>query len=126
MALKEISLICEPKIINEEKLPSIDIDGLKNINVFAYNNHLAILEQNELKILSNGRGYVCPLCGFSNSSFSACAQCKYSPFENISEQTPATDGEYIDITCPKCGELLSFLKGETNGLCPECGAEFEI
>jgi hypothetical protein len=83
-------------------------------------------EQNELKILPNGRGYVCPLCGFSNSSFSACAQCKYSPFENISEQTPATDDEYIDITCPKCGELLSFFKGETNGLCPECGAEFEI
>ena len=38
------------KIINEEKVTSIDIDGLKNINVFAYNNHLAILEQNELKI----------------------------------------------------------------------------
>ena len=38
------------KIINEENVPSIDIDGLKNVNVFAYNNHLAILEQNELKI----------------------------------------------------------------------------
>ena len=38
------------KIINEEKVSSIDIDGLKNINVFAYNNHLAMLEQNKLKI----------------------------------------------------------------------------
>ncbi len=36
------------------------------------------------------------------------------------------DDEYNDITCPKCGELLSFLKGTTNGICPECGAEFEI
>ena len=96
--------------------------GLQSIQIIT--NHSE--EQNELKMLPNGRGYVCPLCGFSNSSFSACAQCKYSPFENISEQTPATDDEYIDITCPKCGKLLSFLKGATNGLCPECGAEFEI
>ena len=38
------------KIINEEKVPSIDIDTSKNINVFAYNKYIAILEQNELKI----------------------------------------------------------------------------
>ena len=38
------------KIINEEKVPSIDIDSSKNINVFAYNKYIAVLEQNELKI----------------------------------------------------------------------------
>lgn len=38
------------KIINEEKVPSIDIDNSKNISTFAYNKYLAILEQNQLKI----------------------------------------------------------------------------
>ena len=38
------------KIINEEKVPSIDIDSSKNLNIFAYSKYIAVLEQNELKI----------------------------------------------------------------------------
>ena len=38
------------KIINEEKVSSINIDSSKNINIFAYNKYIAILEQNELRI----------------------------------------------------------------------------
>lgn len=38
------------KIINEEKVPSIEIDASKNINVFAYYKYIAILDQNTLKL----------------------------------------------------------------------------
>ena len=38
------------KIINEEKVPSINIDSSKKINVFAYSKYIAILDQNKLKI----------------------------------------------------------------------------
>ena len=38
------------KIINEEKVSSIYIDNSKEIEVFAYNKYIAILDQNELKI----------------------------------------------------------------------------
>ena len=38
------------KIINEENIPSINIDSSKNINIFSYSKYIAILEQNELKI----------------------------------------------------------------------------
>ena len=34
--------------------------------------------------------------------------------------------DYVDIFCPMCGELLSFLKEESEGVCLECGAEFPI
>ena len=37
-----------------------------------------------------------------------------------------SDEDFIDITCPKCGEMLSFLKNETKGVCPNCDTEFEI
>lgn len=38
------------KVINEEKVPNIEIDTSKNINVFAYDKYLAILDQNVLKL----------------------------------------------------------------------------
>lgn len=38
------------KITNEEKVPSIEIDTSKNINIFAYDKYLAILDQNVLKL----------------------------------------------------------------------------
>lgn len=38
------------KIINEENVPSIDIDNSKNIEVFAYDKYLVILDQNILKL----------------------------------------------------------------------------
>ncbi len=37
-----------------------------------------------------------------------------------------SDDDYIEFTCPKCGERLSFLKSETDAKCPECGAEFDF
>ena len=46
--------------------------------------------------------------------------------ENKSQNNELSDDDFIDIACPKCGEMLSFLKNETKGICPECGAEFEI
>ena len=38
------------KMINEENVPSIDIDTSKNINVFAFSKYIAILDQNVLNI----------------------------------------------------------------------------
>jgi len=38
------------KMINEENVPSIDIDSSKNINAFAYSKYIAVLEQNELRL----------------------------------------------------------------------------
>lgn len=38
------------KVINEEKVPSIEIDTSKNMNVFAYDKYIAILDQNILKL----------------------------------------------------------------------------
>ncbi|MBQ5890384.1 MAG: hypothetical protein IIW73_05480 [Clostridia bacterium] len=46
--------------------------------------------------------------------------------ENTAQIDELTDEDFIDITCPRCKETLSFLKDETNGICPECGAEFKI
>ncbi len=96
--------------------------GLQSIQIIA--NHSE--EQNELKIFPNGKGYICPLCGFSNTNFSSCAQCSYNPFESQSEETDDSEDKYVDIACPACGEMLSFLKNETKGVCPNCDTEFEI
>lgn len=38
------------KVINEEKVPSIEIDTSKNMNIFAYDKYIAILDQNILKL----------------------------------------------------------------------------
>lgn len=38
------------KIINEEKVPTIEIDTSKDINIFAYDKYIAVLDQNELKL----------------------------------------------------------------------------
>ncbi len=38
------------KIVNEDKVPSIEIDTSKSMNVFAYNKYLALLDQNVLKL----------------------------------------------------------------------------
>lgn len=38
------------KVIDEEKVPSIEVDTSKNINIFAYDKYLAILNQNLLKL----------------------------------------------------------------------------
>ena len=46
--------------------------------------------------------------------------------ENEYQGSELSDDDFIDITCPKCGEMLSFLKNEAKGICPECGTEFEI
>ena len=80
-----------------------------------------VTENNELKILHNGAGYICPCCGFSNHSFSYCVQCGYAPFE---EENDEILDDYIDLTCPKCGEQLSFLKSEEryDGLTFNCFA----
>ncbi len=38
------------KIVNEEKVPSIEIDTSKNINIYAYSKYITILDQNILDI----------------------------------------------------------------------------
>ncbi len=38
------------KIINEEKVPSIEIDTLKNMNIFAYSKYFVVLDQNVLNL----------------------------------------------------------------------------
>ncbi|MBQ2934041.1 MAG: hypothetical protein IJE02_05480 [Clostridia bacterium] len=42
------------------------------------------------------------------------------------KENELSDDDFIDTACPKCEKTLSFLKNETKGICPECGAEFEI
>ena len=44
------------KIIDEQKVPSIEIENSKNMNIFAYDKYLAILDKNILK-LYNKSGY---------------------------------------------------------------------
>ncbi len=34
--------------------------------------------------------------------------------------------EFIDFNCPRCGILVSFLKNETNHICPYCDTEIEF
>ena len=46
--------------------------------------------------------------------------------ENEFQESELSDDDFIDIACPKCRKMLSFLKNEVKGMCPECGAEFEI
>lgn len=40
--------------------------------------------------------------------------------------TELSDDDFVDIAYPQCGEMLSFLKNETDAICLECGAEFKI
>ena len=42
------------KVINEEKVNSISIDSLNNMNVYAYGRFLAVLDQNTLKLYNKG------------------------------------------------------------------------
>ena len=58
----------------------------------------------------------------------AIAKAKYEAEEiaKRQEEIKLFDEDFIDITCPKCGEMLSFLKNETKGVCPNCDTEFEI
>ena len=38
----------------------------------------------------------------------------------------AADAVFVDVYCPKCHAVLSFVKGTTKGMCPECGHEFTM
>ena len=38
------------KVVQEEKLPKIEVDTSKGINAYAYNRYISILDQNELKL----------------------------------------------------------------------------
>ena len=38
------------KVVNEEKVPFIEIDSTKNINIFAYDRFITVLDQNVLKL----------------------------------------------------------------------------
>ena len=38
----------------------------------------------------------------------------------------AADAEFIDVRCPQCKEDLSFVVGTKQGMCPSCGAKFEL
>ena len=46
--------------------------------------------------------------------------------ENNPADYELSDDDFIDIACPGCGELLSFLKNETKANCPACGAPLKI
>jgi hypothetical protein len=46
--------------------------------------------------------------------------------DNEFQESELSDDDFIDTVCPKCGEILSFLKNEVKGICSECGTEFEI
>ncbi len=51
---KFIDIYIFRKVINEEKVPSIEVDTSKNINVFAYDKYLAVLDQNVLNLYNTG------------------------------------------------------------------------
>ena len=47
--------------------------------------------------------------------------------ENSDNQAFSLDeNDFIDIQCPHCGEQLSFLKDETNAICPNCEHQIKI
>jgi len=52
--------------------------------------------------------------------------------EEIPENEPeneyevTTDYDYIDVVCPKCSEQLTFLKSETNAVCPWCDSKINL
>lgn len=41
--------------------------------------------------------------------------------ENNSANYELSDDDFIDVACPGCGEVWSFLKNETKAKCPACG-----
>ena len=51
-------------------------------------------------------------------------------FENEYEEADIDetfdDEEYVDVVCPNCSEQLSFLKNETNAICPWCNSKINI
>jgi len=81
------------KIINEENVPSIDIDSSKNINVFAYNKYIAILEQNVLKI------------------YNKSGNQEHSLDIEISNPLVETNGEYLCIA-EKGGQKLYLISNK--------------
>ena len=38
----------------------------------------------------------------------------------------AEDAEFFDVCCPQCKENLSFVVGTKDGMCPSCGATFDL
>lgn len=36
------------------------------------------------------------------------------------------DEDYVDVVCPTCSEQLSFLKSETNAVCPWCNSKIDL
>ena len=79
------------------------------------------------KINRTGTGYICPVCGVSNDSFSPCAQCGgFDPLVDITANKTALEDNYVDIICPTCKEPLSFLENETDAVCPWCSSKIDL
>ncbi len=77
-----------------------------------------------LKLTQRGEGYICPVCGTTNYSFSSCTQCDYVPVE-VSDNNMVSENEYTDISCPNCGDLISVLDEKTI-VCPWCNTKVDI
>ncbi len=56
----------------------------------------------------------------------ARAKCEAEKIGKWQEENQLSDEDFIDCACPKCGVILSFLKNETKGVCPNCDTKFEI
>ena len=56
----------------------------------------------------------------------ARAKCEAEKIAKWQEENQLSDEDFIDCACPKCGVILSFLKNETKGVCPNCDTKFEI
>jgi len=49
-----------------------------------------------------------------------------APKPEESSADGVTDQDFLDVICPNCGKEISFLKGETDVVCPWCDTPLEL
>lgn len=64
--------------------------------------------------------WVCKACSTKNQKDRTVCWC----CDSVKDEDE--DEDWMDVDCPHCGEKLSFLKGTTLGLCPNCDHPFNI
>lgn len=74
----------------------------------------------------------CPSCGqVQNENRRVCYKCgqRFKAAEGTTEilvEAELHEGDYVDITCPKCGEALCFLADTENAVCSVCDTKIKL
>ena len=77
-------------------------------------------------------GIACPSCGLvQHEDRRVCYKCgqRFKAAEETAEilvEAELHEGDYVDITCPKCGEALCFLADTENAVCPVCDTKIKL